>query len=80
MAIDTSALMAILLDEPDFAACIAGLEGEAEPIMSAGTLVEALIVAAGRGIRAEMMGLVDGLAIEVIAVTSSQAQRWRRRL
>lgn len=38
IAVDTSALMAILLDEPAADACIAALEREDEIVMSAGTL------------------------------------------
>jgi ribonuclease VapC len=49
IAVDTSALMAILLDEPEADACIAALATADEVLISAGTLAEALIVAARRG-------------------------------
>jgi hypothetical protein len=61
IAVDTSALMAILLDEADSEACIAVLERETTVFISAGTLAEALIVAERRGVAAEMALLVEGL-------------------
>jgi len=42
---------------------------------SAGTLVEALIVAARRGKSVEMTRLIEGLGLEVIAVGASEARR-----
>jgi ribonuclease VapC len=48
IAVDTSALMAILLSEPEAEACAAALEVEPHVLISAGTMAEALIVA-GRG-------------------------------
>ena len=48
IAIDTSALMAIVLGEATADACIRVLETEAELVISAGTVAEALIVAARR--------------------------------
>jgi uncharacterized protein with PIN domain len=46
IAVDTSALMAIVLDEVEAGACIAALQAEHEILISAGTIAEALIVAA----------------------------------
>ena len=46
IAVDTSALIAIVLDEPDAEACIAALEAEDDILISAGTVAEALIVSA----------------------------------
>ena len=43
IAIDTSALMAIALNEPEADACSAALQAEEHLIISAGTVVEALI-------------------------------------
>jgi ribonuclease VapC len=48
IAVDTSALMAIVLDEPTAQACMAALEAEDEILISAGTLAELLIVSARR--------------------------------
>lgn len=75
IAVDTSALMAIMLDEPQADACMAALEVENDLLISAGTVAEALIVAAHRGVGAEMSGLIDGLGFEVVAVTPASARR-----
>ena len=61
MAVDTSALMAILLDEPQSDACIGALGAEDHIFISAGTVAEALIVAARRNVGAEMTSIIDGL-------------------
>ena len=45
IAVDTSALMAILLDEPQADACMAAIEEADKLLISAGTMAEALIVA-----------------------------------
>ena len=65
IAVDTSALMAILLDEPAAADCITVLASEEHLVISAGTVAEALIVAARRGVSEEMVRMVDGLGFEV---------------
>lgn len=75
IAVDTSALMAIVLDEPEAAACAAVLEAENDLLISAGTVAEALIVAARRNVRDEMERLIDGLGFEVAAVTQASARR-----
>lgn len=75
IAVDTSALMAILLGEADADACIAALESEDEIIMSAGTLAEALIVSARRGVGEELAELVAGLGLEIVGLTAASARR-----
>jgi len=75
IAVDTSALMAIVLDEPLADACMAAIEAENDLLISAGTVAEALIVAAHRGIAAELASLIDGLGFEVVAVTPASARR-----
>ena len=75
IAVDTSALMAIVLDESEAAACIAALEAEDEVLISAGTVAEALIVSARRNVRAEMTNLIDGLGFQVVTVTAASARR-----
>lgn len=75
IAVDTSALMAIVLDEPEAAACGAVLEAEEDIVISAGTMAEALIVAARRNVGEEMLALIDGLGCEVAAVTAAAARR-----
>ncbi len=71
MVVDTSALMAILLDEPDAERCIAVLEGQTEVMISAGTLAEAMIVAGRRNIGDEMNALVEGLGFEIVSVSGA---------
>jgi ribonuclease VapC len=75
IAVDTSALMAILLDEPKANACIAALEGEDELIISAGTMAEALIVAARRNVGEELTALIDGFGFEIAPVNAASARR-----
>lgn len=75
IAVDTSALMAIVLAEPEAEACIGTLTTEAEIVISAGTVAEALIVAARRNRAEEMIRLIDGLGFEVVPMTSAAARR-----
>lgn len=75
MVLDTSALMAILLDEAEADACMAAIEAEERLAISSVTVAEALIVAAGRGIGEEMAGLVRGLSPEVEPVDAAFARR-----
>lgn len=75
IAVDTSALMAIILDEPQAASCIAALEAEEEILVSAGTVAEALIVSGRRNVGGEMTSLIDGLGFEVVTITPAAARR-----
>lgn len=75
IAVDTSALMAIVMREPKAAACVEALSTDGELLISAGTLTEALIVAAGRGVGAKMQRLIQALGFEIVSVTSAAAER-----
>jgi len=75
IAVDTSALMAVVLGEPSADACIRVLEAETEVLISAGTVAEALIVASRRNVDNEMTRLIEGLGLEIIAVTAASARR-----
>lgn len=75
IAVDTSALMAIALNEKEADACISALEAEDNILISAGTVAEALIVAARRNVGEEMANLIDGLGFDVVAVTPASARR-----
>jgi ribonuclease VapC len=75
IAVDTSALMAIVLGEAAADACMEALQAETEVLISAGTLVEALIVAARRNVDDEMASLVDRLDFEIVPVTPASARR-----
>ncbi|HXJ44970.1 MAG TPA: type II toxin-antitoxin system VapC family toxin [Bryobacteraceae bacterium] len=75
IAVDTSALMAVVLNEPEAGVCIAALENEDTVLISAGTLAEALIVSARRNIAQELSSLIDGLGFQIISVTPASARR-----
>lgn len=75
IAVDTSALMAVVLDGAEAAACIAVLEAEDEVLISAATIAEALIVASRRNVGDEMASLIDGLGLNAVAVTPASARR-----
>ena len=75
IAVDTSALMAVVLNEPDADACIAALEIEGDLLISAGTVAEALIVAARRDVGEEMALLIEKLGLEVVNLTPAAARR-----
>ena len=75
IAVDTSALMAIVLDEPEASACIAALEAEEDILISAGTVAEALIVSAHRDVDAEVAAIIDRLGFDIVSVTPAAARR-----
>jgi ribonuclease VapC len=75
IAVDTSALMAIVLAEPQADACIAALKSENELLISAGTVAEALLVASRRNVSAQVASLIDGLDFTVVTVTLASARR-----
>jgi len=73
IAVDTSALMALLLGEAAADAIADALETADTLIISAGTVAEALIVAERRGLEQEMRALIDGLGMEVAPVNAAAA-------
>ena len=73
IAVGTSALMAIVLDEPAADACSAAPAAEDELLISAGTVAEALIVS--DRVSKEVAGLIDGLGFDVVEVTVASARR-----
>ena len=75
IAVDTSALMAMLLHEPRGNDCKAALLAEERVLISAGTVAEALIVSARRNLGGQMEGIVNALALEVAPVTVATARR-----
>ena len=75
IVLDTSALMAVLLGEPEGEACAAVLGTDATLLISAGTMAEALVVAGNRRIGAEMAALMEQGGVEVVPVTASTARR-----
>lgn len=75
IAVDTSALMAIVLDEPEADRCIAALAVEGDLLISAGTVAEALIVAERRDAGDAMRRLLDGLGFQVVSLSGASASR-----
>ncbi len=75
IAVDTSALMAIVLKEAEMPRCVAILAAETDVLISAGTLSEALVVAGQRDVTTQMATLVEGLALTVVPVSEAIARR-----
>jgi len=75
IAVDTSALMAIVLHEEPGPACLAAMKRAHRLIISAATVVEALIVSQKRDEAQGMSMLLDGTDCEIIPVTAEQARR-----
>lgn len=75
IAVDTSAVMAFLLNEPSADACLAALASESEKILSAGTLAEMLVVAGRRNRAEEVVRLLDELDLRVVPLTAASARR-----
>ncbi len=75
IAVDTSALMAIVLDDERSQACRAALTAEERILISAGTLVELSIVSLRRRVNDDIALLIDELPLDVIPVTRETAQR-----
>lgn len=73
IAVDTSALMAIILDEPAGPACTGAIKHGAPLLISAATVAEALIVAEGRELSPQMRNLLGRLDFEIVAVTAEFA-------
>jgi ribonuclease VapC len=78
IAVDTSALMAIVLKETTSSACAAALETETEVIISAATVAEALIAAGCKNVAAEMARLIEELNLIIEPLSSEGAYRAAR--
>jgi ribonuclease VapC len=75
IVVDTSALLAIVLGEAQSDACIEALQGDTEVLISAGTMAEALIVAAHRRVSGPMATLFERFDFEIVPVTPASASR-----
>jgi ribonuclease VapC len=73
IVVDTSALLAIVLGETKSDACIEALQGDTEVLISAGTVAEALIVAARRRVSGPMATLFERFDFEIVPVTPASA-------
>lgn len=74
IAIDSSALVAMLADEPAAPLCRAVFEKEDRIYISAGTVLEALIVSMRRGYQSQMQELLSTSGIVVVPLTESRAR------
>jgi ribonuclease VapC len=75
IVVDSSALVAVLLQEPSAPRVAARIEAADSVAMSAGTLVECYVVAHRRGIADRMRALLDSLSPDVIPVDEAAARR-----
>ena len=75
IVIDTSALMAILLREPEAPDCSKVVARDVPLLISAATVAEALIVSERRGVGVEMSQLIEGLELEIDSVSPDVARR-----
>ena len=75
IAVDTSALMAIVLREPEREAMLAALGAEERSLISAGTMIEVRMVCFRRGgevLVSEVEELIDSLGVETVPVGESE--------
>jgi ribonuclease VapC len=75
IVVDTSVFVAIVLKEPAATASFAALRAEEEILVSAGSIAEALVVAARRGFTAEMTSLIDQIDPDIVPITAAAARR-----
>lgn len=76
MVIDTSAFVAIMLEEPEADTFLEAIDADATRLMSAAGVVEAGIVLgtrAGSDARSDLLALIGAIGIEVIPVDLEQA-------
>lgn len=75
IAVDTSALMAIVLREPERPAMLAALGSAERVLISAGTLIEVRMVSLRRGgeaLVAKVDELIDSLGVETVATDQAE--------
>jgi ribonuclease VapC len=75
IVVDTSAIMAVLMAEPEADRCMAAIESSRAILISAGTVVECGVVAARREIVEAMERFLTGLDMEIVPVTEHSARR-----
>tara|TARA_R110000751_G_scaffold226854_2_gene328745 strand:- start:154 stop:537 length:384 start_codon:yes stop_codon:yes gene_type:complete len=73
IVLDTSALMALLLAEPEADQIAKILKSDEDFKISAGTLAEALNVAEQRGLSEEMLTILEGIAVATETVSAAGA-------
>jgi ribonuclease VapC len=81
MVLDTSALLALLLDEPEADAFRVAVEEDSTRLVSAATVLEtAIVIEARKGVPAgrELDGLIQTAEVEVVPVDVEQVKEARR--
>jgi ribonuclease VapC len=73
IVLDTSALMTMVLNEPQAKACEFVIADTDEVLISAGTLTETLIVAGARGLEATIRKILTETDTEVVSVDYAMA-------
>jgi ribonuclease VapC len=74
IVVDTSALVAILLEEPDARRCEDAIAEADGVLISAGTLTEAYVVAARRGFLEDMADFIRRLKFQAVPVNVTVAE------
>ena len=74
IVVDTSALIEIAINASRAAECRRALLEADTLLISAGTVLETLIVSAGRSVEPQMRALLDGFGFEVVPVTDERAR------
>lgn len=74
IAVDSSALIAVVAQETLANACCAVLVDEDDLVISAATLTEALIVAKRKALEESLRTLLDGLSMEVVEIDADFAE------
>lgn len=74
LVLDTSALFAILLGEPEAQRCASALASHERILLSAGTLTEILVVGAGKDKAERVDAFLGVLRPEVIPLTAPRAR------
>jgi ribonuclease VapC len=75
IAVDTSALMAILLEESQAGRCKDILQHEGDVLITAATLTKAMIVARSRDVSDDLTALLDALGCTVVPLSEATARR-----
>jgi ribonuclease VapC len=75
IVLDTSALVALLLGEPEAPRLSRRIAGEDVLLMSAGTAAEALILSGQRGFRPKLEAMLADLAVEIVPLAASDVGR-----
>lgn len=74
IVVDTSALIAIVKDEPKALACIEAIDEADQVLISAGALAEVLVVAERKNVWTTMSDFLRKLELDVIAVDATTAR------